>query len=174
MLFDDDVRFACRNPQDFFRIAERAQFDVAQPAHTAGSYATYPMTKARFLSVARQSEFVEVGPVVLFSPSATENILPFPPQFQMGWGLDVEWLRLERAGLLRLGVVDAAPIVHQGRVGRDYAQSVETELLGAILRAEGVTSVQELARDKGTKWSPWHCRPRWKNRDRARRRWQSM
>ena len=161
MLFDDDVHFAFHNPEDFFRVAEHATFGICQPAHTASSYATYPMTRARCLSVARETEFVEVGPVVLFSPAATKHVLPFPPRIQMGWGLDVEWLRLARAGLVRLGVVDAAPIVHEGIVGRDYVQSGESELLGAYLREEGVTSVKQLARDKGLTWRPWRSRPPW-------------
>lgn len=161
MLFDDDVRFASHNPGDFFRIAQHARFDISQPAHTASSYATYPMTRARFLSVARETEFVEVGPVVLVSPTGAKHVLPFPPHIQMGWGLDVEWLRLARDGLVRLGIVDAAPIVHEGVVGRDYVQSGESELLGTYLRDEGVSSVKQLARDKGPVWRPWRPRPPW-------------
>lgn len=78
----------------------------------------------------------------------------------MGWGLDVQWSGLRRNGL-RLGVIDATPVHHFGRVAADYDTGPEAEVNARYLREAEVASVHDLAHNTGRTWRPWQRAPRW-------------
>jgi hypothetical protein len=61
--------------------------------------------------VVRETRFVEIGPVTLFSRSTFSSLLPFPA-LRMGWGVDLYWAALAREHGWRLGVVDAVAVAH--------------------------------------------------------------
>jgi hypothetical protein len=69
------------------------------------------VTRRRPLTLARETAFVEIGPVTLFRRDTFDALLPFPP-LRMGWGLDVHWAALARERGWRIGVVDALPVLH--------------------------------------------------------------
>lgn len=161
LIFDDDVVFLRNGARRFPEVALRAGLDLCQPGHAPGSVITFPMTSARFAAVARLTNFVEVGPVVLISPAAALQLLPFPSDVQMGWGLDIEWSQFKRRGL-QLGVVDATPIRHLGSVGAMYNMQDERRILRLYLDRAGATSSYELAHDTGEVWRPWKKEPPWK------------
>lgn len=157
---DDDVTFAGAGLERFVALAAAGGLDVAGPAHLPVSHHSYRVTRVVPLSTARETRFVEVGPVVAFSPRAAERVLPFPSDARMGWGLDVSWT-LEAEGALRFGVVDATPVVHHGAVGAAYDQAAEEAYQRRHLDAAGVASAHDLARNTGRTWRPWQRRPRW-------------
>ena len=86
LLFDDDAYFRPGDWSSFVAVAEQAGFDICQPSHDQASHFSHPMTRARFFSLARRTDFVEVGPIVLLSPAAARACLPFPADVVMGWG----------------------------------------------------------------------------------------
>ena len=160
LLFDDDVEFARDGGQTFPSIAIAAGFDIAQPAHRRVSERTYAHTAVRHLSTARATDFVEVGPVVLLGPRALPLVLPFPPEARMGWGVDVMWAALRGKGL-RLGIVDATPIVHLGAVGSDYDTSYESRALASAAEVAQRSSIPASIGDVGQVWRPWQAQAPW-------------
>lgn len=157
MIFDDDVRWTPGAGRALLAVAQRGGLEIAQPAHAPGSESTFYVTRFEALSLARLSTFVEVGPVVVFSPTAQEVALPFPEKAAMGWGVDVWWATLG----LRLGIVDAAPMHHLGPVGAAYSDTDEMAFTKPHLDQLGVSSAHDLARALGATWRPWQSRPKW-------------
>ncbi|GAA2168226.1 hypothetical protein [Humibacillus xanthopallidus] len=161
LLADDDLTFARQGPSAFLRFVAAAGLDIAQPAHVLGSHGTYENLEVRAATTARQVGYVEVGPLVAVSPRAQRLVLPFPAEAQMGWGLDVVWSGLARTQGLRLGVVDATPMVHHGKVGAAYDSEVERRLLDQNLAELQVASPHELSVTLPPRWRPWQRRAPW-------------
>lgn len=111
LLLDDDVVLPRGFLDGLLAAAERLRLDLAQPAHRLASHAAWSVTRRRPATVARETAFVEIGPVTLIRASAFDALLPFPP-LRMGWGLDVHWSALAQRHGWRLGVVDALPVLH--------------------------------------------------------------
>jgi GT2 family glycosyltransferase len=111
LVVDDDVLLPRGFLDRFLLIAERFDLRLAQPAHRRRSHAAWDMTRRRPASVARETAFVEIGPVTAFHSSTFEVLLPFP-ELRFGWGLDAHWAAVARERGWRVGVVDATPIRH--------------------------------------------------------------
>lgn len=164
-IADDDVTFL-RGPLAPTRstrlvgLGAAAGLDIFQPAHGWGSQATFAITRQEPLSVVRLTRFVESGPMVVFSPTARARVIPFASRFRMGWGADIAWSRLVDDGL-RLGVVDATPIIHHGQVGAAYDNAAEVDIAAREAEASGVRTAHDLATNLGLTWRPWQRRPKW-------------
>ena len=111
VVVDDDVALARRFLDRFLAICEALDFALAQPAQTWRSHAAWGITRRRGGSVARETRYVEIGPVTAFRSDTLAELLPFPP-LRYGWGLDVHWSALARDRGWKLGVVDALPVRH--------------------------------------------------------------
>jgi GT2 family glycosyltransferase len=111
LVVDDDVALPAGFLDAFLLAAERFGLRLAQPAHRLASHAAWPVTRRRALSLARETSFVEIGPVTAFHAEAFAALLPFPP-LRMGWGLDVHWAARAREHGWPVGVVDATPVAH--------------------------------------------------------------
>ncbi len=111
LIVDDDVRLPQAFLDKFVFLAERFGLRLAQPAHARRSHAAWKVTRRRERSVVRETNFVEIGPVVGLQAATFDALLPFPP-LKAGWGLDAHWGALARAHGWPLGVIDAAPIHH--------------------------------------------------------------
>jgi hypothetical protein len=114
LVVDDDVVLPRHFLDRFIAICEALDFALAQPAQTWGSHAAWRITRRRGGSVARETRFVEIGPVTAFRADATASLVPFPP-LRYGWGLDVHWAALAREHGWKLGIVDALPVQHATR-----------------------------------------------------------
>jgi hypothetical protein len=108
---DDDVLLPRRFLDRFVAICEALDFAMAQPAQTRRSHAAWRVTRRRGGLVARETHFVETGPVTAFRADVAAELVPFPP-LRYGWGLDVHWSAHARDRGWRLGVVDALPVRH--------------------------------------------------------------
>jgi hypothetical protein len=161
VLFDDDATFARPGRTRFLDVASRAGFDIAQPAIDPGQPHTFSLTLSRFLSIARRTTYVEVGPVVALSPRGRRAVLPFPPTARMGWGVDIAWATIAAREGLSLGIVDAEPILHHGPVGIAYNQDLEHSLAESALAAGGFSSLDELLRWIEPRWPLWRRNPPW-------------
>jgi hypothetical protein len=131
LLLDDDVALPRGFLDQFLFLAERFALRLAQPAHRRRSHAAWRVTRRRGGSVARETGFVEIGPLTALHRSTFEALLPFPP-LQAGWGLDAHWAAIARERGWPIGVVDATPIRH---VLRPIADSYRREAAVAETRA---------------------------------------
>ncbi|HET6449302.1 MAG TPA: hypothetical protein VFG31_09360 [Conexibacter sp.] len=111
LALDDDVALPRGFLDDFLFLAERFALKLAQPAHRRRSHAAWRVTRRSGGSVARETGFVEIGPVCAFHKDTFATLLPYP-QLRAGWGLDSHWAALAREHGWRIGVVDATPIRH--------------------------------------------------------------
>jgi hypothetical protein len=118
LVVDDDVVL----PRGFLDrtlfLAERFDFQLVQPAHRAHSHAAWRVTRRRPGALARQTPFMEIGPVSAFARATFATLLPFP-DVRMGWGLDLHWGALARAHGWRCGVLDAVAISHSAAPAGD-------------------------------------------------------
>jgi hypothetical protein len=127
VVIDDDVELPARFLDRFLAVCERRRFDLAQPAQTLASHAAWRVVRRRPFAVARQTRFVEIGPVTAFSRRAQDELLPFPP-LRYGWGLDLHWAALAAERGWRLGIVDALPVRHESApVGAAYSADAAIE-----------------------------------------------
>ncbi len=123
IVSDDDVELAPRFLDRFIALAERLALDIAQPAQTMRSHAAWRVTRRRPFSLARRTDYVEIGPVTVFSRRAAIELTPFP-ELRFGWGLDNHWGALARERGWRLGVVDSLPVRHEAqRVATTYTHA---------------------------------------------------
>ncbi len=129
LVVDDDIELPRGFLDRLLFLCERFSLQLAQPAHRLSSHAAWPVTRRRPGSVARETEFVEIGPVTAFASATFETLLPFP-ELRMGWGLDAHWAALAREHSWRCGVIDAVAIGHRVAPAAD-AYSRETALAEA-------------------------------------------
>ena len=108
---DDDILLPRRFLDRFIAICEALEFGMAQPAQTRRSHAAWRVTRRCGGLVARQTHFVETGPVTAFRSDVVAELVPFPP-LRYGWGLDVHWAALAKEHGWRQGIVDALPVRH--------------------------------------------------------------
>jgi hypothetical protein len=104
-------------------LCERLGLELAQPAQTLASHSAWPVTRRRPDSLARETGFVEIGPLTVLGKEAAAALTPFP-ELRYGWGLDLHWAALASTNGWRLGVVDALPVRHEtGLVGAAYPRA---------------------------------------------------
>jgi glycosyl transferase family 2 len=118
LVVDDDVVLPRGFLDRFLFLSERLDFDLVQPAHRARSHAAWRITRRQPGAVARETPFVEIGPVTAFARSTFSTLLPFP-ELRMGWGLDLHWAALARERHWRCGVLDAVPVRHSAAPAAD-------------------------------------------------------
>jgi len=115
LLTDDDVVMPEGFLDAFIGLQEKLGFAVAQPARTSNSYIDHPIVEQAKGLLARETRFVEIGPVVSFHRSAYDLVFPFDLTSPMGWGYENVWsLRLGERGL-KMGILDATPVDHSIR-----------------------------------------------------------
>jgi hypothetical protein len=112
LVVDDDVRLPSRFLDRLLGVCERLHLALAQPAQSRASFAGWPHTRRRAGSMARETRFVEIGPVTCFRRDAFQELTPFPP-LRYGWGLDLHWGAVAAERGWRLGIVDALPVRHE-------------------------------------------------------------
>jgi hypothetical protein len=126
IVVDDDVILPRHFLDGFVALAEAFGFQLVQPAQTLASHAAWPSARRVPMSVARRTNFVEIGPVTAFSRVAASELLPFP-DLKMGWGLDLHWGAVAQQRGWKLGVIDALPVRHELRpVGGSYSSADAT------------------------------------------------
>jgi hypothetical protein len=160
IICDDDVEFVVGSLGDLVEVSVQCGFAMSQPAHTWDSNFSYTFTAGRPAILARWTDFVEIGPVLLVAEHFLDRVLPFPEGAGMGWGLEAEWSRL-RTAEDRFGIVDYIRMRHLGSIGADYsAMAEETRRLAKSLGQIGRSDLKELCRTRG-RWMPWRSRPGW-------------
>jgi hypothetical protein len=150
IVADDDVELAPRFLDRFVALCERLALDIAQPAQTMRSHAAWRVTRRRPLSLARRTDYVEIGPVTAFSCRAAAELTPFP-ELRFGWGLDNHWGALARERGWRLGIVDALPVRHEAqRVATTYTHAEAIEEGRRFLAGRPYVPTEEAQRTLAT------------------------
>jgi hypothetical protein len=155
---DDDAVFEQGDVTELVALCEQAGLDLAQPARTDGAV-DHRITSARRLSTARRTSFVEIGPVFAVGPRWRADILPFPEERGMGWGLELDWFALHERGCV-LGIVDAVRVRHEGVRGEHYDYRDEAHRIHAELAARGFEGWADVQQTLAT-WRPWQRSPSW-------------
>ncbi len=148
---DFDFVFACDDdiylPQGFLPayIAHQRMLDfaVAQPSRAWHSHFDHAFALRRPWLQARQTRFVECGPLVSFRRDAACLLLPFDQEEGM-WGIDLVWPAvIERHGLT-MGIVDAVPVDHSVRPqASTYDKSYQYAAMGEYLSKRPHIPMQE-------------------------------
>jgi hypothetical protein len=122
IVIDDDVALPHGFLDRFLHVAETAGLKLAQPAHRLHSHAAWAITRRRAGVAARETTFVEIGPLTAFHRDTLATLLPFP-ELRMGWGLDAHWAAVAREHGWPIGIVDATPVGHTiAPVGAGYGR----------------------------------------------------
>jgi hypothetical protein len=113
LVVDDDIAVDRHFLDRLLVVAERFRLSLAQPALSRASYGWWNVNRRRPV-LARETRFVEIGPVVLVHRDAYKVLAPFPDD-GMGWGLCLHWAAVAEREGWRLGIVDAVPVRHESR-----------------------------------------------------------
>jgi GT2 family glycosyltransferase len=133
LVVDDDVALPRGFLDRLLFLAERFDLQLVQPAHRLRSHAAWRVTRRRPGAVARETPFVEIGPVTAFARVTFPALLPFP-DVRMGWGLDLHWAALARESGWRCGVLDALAIGHSAAPAGDaYSRQAAVAEARALL-----------------------------------------
>ena len=143
VVADDDVTIERGSLAELIRIQRLCGFDLCQPAHVLGSDSSYRTTLRRVSSVARRTNFVEIGPLFVLGPKGRKCLTPFPDRVGMGWGLEYEWLEAAERGV-SLGVVDAVRMRHHARPGATYDDQSESSRVQDLAARRDGASLHEL------------------------------
>jgi hypothetical protein len=120
IVVDDDIRLPDHFLDKFLDLQTALGFSLAQPARTTNSYIDHPVVKQVEGVVARQTLFVEIGPVTSFHRSIFNIVFPFDLTSPMGWGYENIWAyRLHHEGF-RMGIIDSYPVDHSLRATATY------------------------------------------------------
>lgn len=117
VMADDDVTFVRGDISLFVNMASRCGAELAQPGHDRRGFVNYGITVSRPLTRARQTTFVEIGPVFGISPRGRERLVPFG-DVGMGYGLERCWYNLRPRPTFV--VVDEVRMRHLVPAGTSY------------------------------------------------------
>jgi len=115
VITDDDVVLPRHFLDHFISLQTDLEFVIAQPARTSNSYIDHPIVEQQLGALARQTLFVEIGPVVSCHKSVYSLIFPFDQANPMGWGYELVWSYLLAQRNLKMGIIDAVPADHSMR-----------------------------------------------------------
>ena len=159
VVADDDAFFVRGGLARLMDRMEAAEFTIGQPAHDLRSWWNSPFTIARPGLVARETAYVEQGPVTVFTPEAQVLVFPLPESNDMGWGVEAQWSSLRARGL-RLGIVDETRVVHAQRPASAYDPSVERDRMRERVASAGLGSIWEIQRTLA-RWRTSQASPPW-------------
>ncbi len=120
IVSDDDIRLPAGFVDHYLAMVSRYDLDLAQPARTHDSYTDHCFVEQLDGIDARQTRFVEIGPLFSLHRKAFDYFLPFDEASPMGWGNDFVWPILAEKNGLRMGIVDAVPVAHNFRKPVSY------------------------------------------------------
>jgi hypothetical protein len=151
VLCDDDVRLQLGGLERWLRLSAALGFDISQPGHGLGSFAAHDFVRRSRRVLARETTFVEMGPLVALSPRVRPYVLPLPEE-GYGWGLELSWSDLRVDGFT-LGIVDAIPMWHLTPPAAFYDREIEERRQQELFALRGLSrwsDMQETVR--GIHW----------------------
>lgn len=119
LMTDDDIAIPENFIDDIIAISEIANLDIAGPAQRRRSFHNHAITRRESSGLLRLTNYVEVGPTVLFRSTTFPFVFPLPVT-RYGWGVDLLWSKLADQNRWRMGIVDGTPIRHLSPAGSTY------------------------------------------------------
>jgi hypothetical protein len=160
VLADDDVLFVRGSLTRTIGIMKLAGLSLAQPSQSILGWWTSLFNVARPFLVARDTNYVEQGPLLVVDPLFAKLILPLPEENDMSWGIEAEWYRAKE-GRYRIGVIDDCRVVHWGRNATTYPAGPEMRSMHERLRKAGIDNIWQLQSVNGYWWK-WQRIPSWR------------
>ena len=134
VVTDDDITLPAGFIDAYLARQFALGFSLAQPARAFHSFYDHRFTLQRPWCTARQTRFVEIGPVFSLTRDAYPLLLPFDEQSPMGWGYDYVWPAVLGASGLRMGIIDATPVDHSHRPqGSAYSRNEHGQIMDRFL-----------------------------------------
>lgn len=131
---DDDIAIHDNFLDIYIDIVERKNLKIAQPARAWHSHNVHPIVIQDKSSIARETNFVEIGPIFSFHQSVFSYLLPFPDNAEMGLGLDFVWPVIAQENNFKIGIVDLTPVDHSYRAqSTTYSSSKNLEKMYEFL-----------------------------------------
>lgn len=115
VVSDDDIKIEADFLTRYLGFVEQFDFALAQPARTPRSHIHHPIVQQVSGVRARETKFVEIGPLFSVRQDVLPLLTPFDEASPMGWGYDYVWPVLIEQNGLRMGIVDATPVEHRLR-----------------------------------------------------------
>jgi hypothetical protein len=113
---DDDIRVDPAGVERLFATFHRVGLQLAQPSLADGSYVAHEITRWNGSFDVRFTNFVEAM-CPLFSREALRTCVPSFTQALSAFGLDMIWARMLGDPRDRVGMIDAAPVIHSRPIG---------------------------------------------------------
>jgi hypothetical protein len=134
LLLDDDIALSRRFLDRLVAAAEAFDLELAQPALSRASHGAWEVNRRR-PDLVRLTRFAEIGPALLLSRNAWQELTPFP-EAGMGWGLCLHWGAVAKRLGWKVGIVDAVPVRNESRppaasYDRTEAKTAAAELLAS-------------------------------------------
>jgi len=135
IIVDDDIRLPPKFIDSYLTINTMLGFSLSQPARTWNSYISHAITRRNRGLYGRQTNFVEVGPLVCVSKIIFGEIFPLDEESApMGFGLDLVWPVLVQEKKLSMGIIDCVPVDHSlRRPASTYEVTSEMEKMALFL-----------------------------------------
>lgn len=143
-IVDDDVLLPNGFLDDYIDLVEELDFCLSQPARAWYSLISHAITKRDPRCMARETRFVEIGPLICVRCDAFGLMFPVPEESRMGWGLDLIWAHRLCSEGKKLGIVDALPIDHSIRpIASSYGYEVARKEMNRLLEVHPHLSWKE-------------------------------
>jgi len=115
-LPDDDLKVDAAGVERLFETFTRRNLLLAQPSLADPSYVSHEITRWNGSFEVRYTNFVEAM-CPLFSREALRACVPSFTESLSAYGLDMIWEKILGSPRDRIGMIDAAPVVHSRPVG---------------------------------------------------------
>ncbi|ENV90487.1 DUF707 domain-containing protein [Acinetobacter bereziniae] len=115
IVTDDDIVVHDQFLDVYIDIVDRYNLKIAQPSRTRHSFNIHKIVLQNRNTIARVTNFVEIGPIFSFHSSIFQYVLPFPDGAEMGWGLDYIWPKIAEKYKFKIGIVDEVAVDHSYR-----------------------------------------------------------
>ena len=115
IVTDDDILLPEGFLDNYLAWVEHCDFALSQPARTHNSYIDHYFVDCLDGLKARQTRFVEIGPLFAMRRDAYATLLPFDEATPMGWGYCFTWVGALERRSKKAGIVDATPVDHSLR-----------------------------------------------------------
>jgi hypothetical protein len=159
VLADDDFLFIKGGVAQTIDIMKRANFVLAQPGQSLLGWWSILFNVSRPITTARDTNYVEQGPIVIADPTFAPKMFPLPEENDMGWGIEAEWFRMKE-GNARIGIVDACRVVHFKQNAVSYPVGPELKKMNERLAKVGVDNMWQL-QSVNDRWWRWQRAPSW-------------
>ncbi|ENV14909.1 MULTISPECIES: hypothetical protein [Acinetobacter] len=135
LVTDDDIVVHDQFLDVYIDRIDRYNLKIAQPSRTRHSFNIHKIVLQNKNTVARVTNFVEIGPIFSFHSSIFQHVLPFPVGAEMGWGLDYIWPKIAEKYKFKIGIVDEIAVDHSYRPqSKTYSNQTSIDQMNILLK----------------------------------------